>query len=161
MGSPDRNVSMVDIHLGKLLWVYCPGQAGVKRNGRADRLAGKATLTSGLLLENLKCWEVWDTTCRRKAKDIAPLITWRREVWKEEALDDLPWKDESGPSSIRRILEPFQRQCWGNCWETKQSTYGLFHAQRYHPELNWTVVVKIKHLQPSPAEHSGGDPGDM
>ena len=50
MGSPDWNVSMVDIHLRKLLWVYCPGHAGVKGNNRADRLAGKETLTSGLLL---------------------------------------------------------------------------------------------------------------
>ena len=32
MGSLDWNVSMVDIHLRKLLWVYCPGHAGVKRN---------------------------------------------------------------------------------------------------------------------------------
>ena len=38
---------MVDRHLRKLLWVYCPGHAGVKG---ADRQAGKATLTSGLLL---------------------------------------------------------------------------------------------------------------
>ena len=38
----DWDVSMVDIHLRKLLWVYCPGQAGVKGNDRADRLAGKA-----------------------------------------------------------------------------------------------------------------------
>ena len=36
-------------HLQKLLWVYCPGHAGVKVNDRADRLAGKAVLTSGLL----------------------------------------------------------------------------------------------------------------
>ena len=49
MGRPDWNVSMVDIHLRKL-WVCCPGHAGVKANDRADRLAGKATLTSGLLL---------------------------------------------------------------------------------------------------------------
>ena len=48
--SADWNVSMVDIHLRKLPWVYCPGHAGVKGNDRADRLAGKATLTSGLLL---------------------------------------------------------------------------------------------------------------
>ena len=41
---------MVDIHLRKLLWVYCPGHAGVKGNDGADRLAGKATLTSGVLL---------------------------------------------------------------------------------------------------------------
>ena len=50
--SPDWNVSMVDIHLRKLPWVpiYCPGHAGVKGNDRGDTLAGKATLTSGLLL---------------------------------------------------------------------------------------------------------------
>ena len=48
MGSPDWNVSMVDIHLPKLLHVYCPGQAGVKGNNQADRLVGKATIASGL-----------------------------------------------------------------------------------------------------------------
>ena len=31
---------MVDIQLQKLLWVYCPGHAGVKGNDRADRLQG-------------------------------------------------------------------------------------------------------------------------
>ena len=50
MGSPDWNVPTIDIHLRIFLWVYCPGHAGVKGNDRADRLAGKATLTSGLLL---------------------------------------------------------------------------------------------------------------
>ena len=49
--SPDWNESMVDIHLRKLLWVYCPGHAGVKGNDRADRLAGKAALISGSLIE--------------------------------------------------------------------------------------------------------------
>ena len=51
MGSPDWNASVVDIHLRKLLWVYCPGHAGVKGHDQVDRLAGKATLTSGLRLE--------------------------------------------------------------------------------------------------------------
>ena len=41
---------MVDAPLQKLLWVYYPGHAGVKGNDRTDRLDGKATLTSGLLL---------------------------------------------------------------------------------------------------------------
>ena len=44
------NVLMVHIHLRKLLWVYCPGHAGVKRNDRAERLAGKAAITSDLCL---------------------------------------------------------------------------------------------------------------
>ena len=45
MGSPDWNVSTVDIHLRKLLWVYCPGHAGVKGNDPDN-----TTLTGGLLL---------------------------------------------------------------------------------------------------------------
>ena len=115
-GSPDWNVSMVDIHFQKLL--YCPGHAGVKWNHPADRLEGKATIAKACFSEDQKCWGAWETTCGHKAKDIKSLIAWRREAWKEEALDDLLWKDERGPSSVRRTLEPFQRQRWGNFWET-------------------------------------------
>ena len=50
MGNPDWNVSVVDIHLRKLLLVCCTGHAGVKVKDGADRLAGKAILTSGLRL---------------------------------------------------------------------------------------------------------------
>ena len=32
IGSPDFNVSMVDIHLRNFLCVFCPGHAGVKGN---------------------------------------------------------------------------------------------------------------------------------
>ena len=46
-------------HLRKLLWVFCPGHAGVKGNDRADRLMGKGTHMSGvLLLEDPKCKEL-------------------------------------------------------------------------------------------------------
>ena len=89
--------------------------------------------------ENPTCWGAWDTTCEYKAKDITLSITWRRESWKEGALDDLPWKDERGPSSITRILEPFQRQS-REIWQTEWSAYGLFRAYRYYPELNWTEL---------------------
>ena len=37
-----------------------------------------------------------------EAKDITPSIAWRREAWKEEALDDLPSKDERGPSLLKQ-----------------------------------------------------------
>ena len=87
--------------------------------------------------EDLKRWEAWDITCGHKAKDITQSITWRREVCKEEALDN-PWKNKRGPSSVRQTLEPFQRQCWRNFWEMGWRTYGLFWAHRYHLELNWT-----------------------
>ena len=138
--SPDRNVSMVDIQLRILVWTYCPGHAGVKRNDRADRLAGKATLTSGLLLGRSEVLRSLRHYLRARANDITPSIAWRREAWKEKALDGLPWKDEGGLSSVRRTVELCQRQRWVNFWETGWSTYGLFRAHRYHLELNWTVT---------------------
>ena len=51
-----------------------------------------------------------------------------------------PSKDERGNSSVKRTLEPFQRQRWGNFWETGWSACGLFPAHRYHLELNWTEL---------------------
>ena len=93
--------------------------------------------------EDLQCWGARDTTCGYKAKDITPSITWRREAWKEEALDDLPWKDERGLSSIRRTLEPFQRRHWGNFWEKECRAYGLFLAHGFRLELNWTEQTKL------------------
>ena len=49
MGCPDWNVSMVDIHLRKRMWLYCPGHAGVKGNDRGDKLAVKALGRSEVL----------------------------------------------------------------------------------------------------------------
>ena len=56
MGSPEWNVSLVDIRLRRLQWLCCLGHAGVLGNDRAHGLAGKA---SGLLLGT--CWGAWDT----------------------------------------------------------------------------------------------------
>ena len=126
----------------KTLWVVCPGHAGVKANDRADRLAGKATFTNGLLLGRS---EAWDTTCGHKVTDIAPSIAWKREAWKEEALDDLPWKDERGPSSMRRTWEPFQRQRWGKLLRDGVERIWAFPSAKRPSwtELNWTVVRAV------------------
>ena len=90
MGSPDWNLSVVDIHLWKLLWVYCPGHAVVKGNDKADIVVGKATLTSGLLLRKSQVLRSLKHYLQAQSQDITPSITCRREVWKEKALDDLP-----------------------------------------------------------------------
>ena len=50
MGCPDWHIAMHGLRLKRLLWIYCPGHAGVSGNERADRLAGTADITSGLLL---------------------------------------------------------------------------------------------------------------
>ena len=38
------------LRLQRLLWIYCPGHAGVSGNELADRLANTADITSGLQL---------------------------------------------------------------------------------------------------------------
>ena len=144
---------MIDIHLRKLLctalnmpeWREMTEQIDwrAKQPSQLWLACGNCGLLVAIVAcfsEDLKCWGVWDTTCGYKAKDTTPLIGWRREAWKEETLDNLPWKDERGPSSIRRTMEPFQRRHWGNFWETGWSAYGLFRAHRYHLELNSLCV---------------------
>ena len=50
MGCPDWHTAMHCLRLQRLLWIYCPGHAGVSGNERADRLASTADITSGLQL---------------------------------------------------------------------------------------------------------------
>ena len=58
MGSPGWHVSMCrhpPSKIRKILWVYCPGHAGVKGNGRTDRLAGaKQPSQAGYVSEDVK-----------------------------------------------------------------------------------------------------------
>ena len=50
MGCPDWHTAVDSLRLQRLLWIYCPGHAGVSGNERADRLASTADITSGLQL---------------------------------------------------------------------------------------------------------------
>jgi len=70
--------------------VFCSGHAGVKGNDQADRLADKATLTTGLLLGRSELLRSLRYYLRAQSQEhITPLIAWRREALKAEALDDL------------------------------------------------------------------------
>ena len=96
--------------------------------------------------EDLKCWGAWDTTGRHKAKDITSTIAWRRGVDRGFRYDDLPSKDERGPSSITQHWKHSQsreRQRWGNFWKTGRSACGLFRAHIYHLELNRSELHKL------------------
>ena len=113
-------------------WMYCPGHIRVKGKDKQIRLAGKATITSGLhprryeVLRSLRhCLQVQRQGCHT-------INHLGREVWKEEALDNFPWKDEKRLLSIRWKLELFQRQHWENFWKMGWSTY---------TSLNWTVLI--------------------
>ena len=41
---------MLDIHLQRFLWIYCPGRARVKGNDTTGILAGKVTTDSVIIL---------------------------------------------------------------------------------------------------------------
>ena len=140
-----------------VMGVPVPWLARVKENDRADRLAGKATITSGLCL--VMMWSVEKLEALpagTRPKTITPSTAWRRQAWEEEALDDIPWKDERGLSSIRQTLELFQKQRWGNFCGTGWSSYGFccccccccFRADRYHLELNWMVSAALHAVWP-------------
>ena len=50
MGCPDWRTAMHSLRLQRLVWIYCPGHAGVSGNERADRLASTADIAPGLQL---------------------------------------------------------------------------------------------------------------
>ena len=113
MESPAWNASVVDIHLQKFLQMYCPRHAGVKGNVRADRLAGQATIGSGLrlgrpeVLGNLRHYlraqsQGHHTIDRLEERGVRTCVCVARRSFLKE------------PSSTTPTLELFQRQRWGN-----------------------------------------------
>ena len=137
MRSPGWNVSMVDIHLRKLLWVYCPENAGVKGNDRAKRLAGKATLTSGSLLGRSEVLRSLRHYLRAKSQG-------------HHTTDRLEERGFERGSARRSSLKGRERAVFNQTntgtvskailgkrlRETGWSAYGLFRAHIYPLELN-------------------------
>ena len=54
IGCHDWHTALYSLRLQRLLWIYCPGHAGVSVNERANRLASTADITSGLQLSMAK-----------------------------------------------------------------------------------------------------------
>ena len=137
MGSADWNVSTVDIHLRKLLWVYCPGHAGVKGNSRADRLAGKASLTNGLFLGRSEVLRSLRRYLPQQSQGHHTIDRLEERGVEEEALDDLPERTREGHRQSDEHWNHFK----GDIGETTDRrggahNYRLFRAHKYHLELN-------------------------
>ena len=109
-GSRDWNVSMVDIHLRKLLWMYCSGHAGV--NGNDWTNGGQRNPH-----RNFRHY----------------LLAQNQGLHTIDRLDDLP---REGHRQSDEHWNCFK----GNVSETELSAYGLFRLHGYHLELNWTCV---------------------
>ena len=73
MGSPDWNVSMVNIHLQNSC--ECTALDMLEWREMTEQMDWQAKQPSQVVCfsEDLKCWEAWDTTCGLKAMDITPV----------------------------------------------------------------------------------------
>jgi len=139
MGGPDWNVSMVDIHLRKLLWVYCPEYAGVKGNDRAKRLAGKASLTSGLLLGRSEVLRSLRHYLQAQSQGHQPLIAWRRSVERRSTRQS-SLKGREGAIVSQTIIVAVSKATPEKRPEvTGGHNYRLFRVHRYHIELSITL----------------------
>ena len=135
MGSPDWNVSLVDIHLRKLLDIPEWSEMTEQIEWRVKQPSQLASVS-----QDLKCWGAWDSTCCHKAKDITPSIAWRSEAWEMEALDDLPSKDDSGPSSVGWTLEPFLKV---TLWKLLRDRMERINYIPTWTELNWARSWRV------------------
>ena len=54
-----------------------------------DRCVQGIAKTARSVVTKLDTWVHFPSCLIAKAKDITPSIVWRREAWKDEALDDL------------------------------------------------------------------------
>ena len=71
---------------------------------------------------------------------ITPSIAWRREAWKEEALDDLPWKDERGHRQSDEHWNCFKGNVGGGTFERRGGAH-MGSSARTDTTLNWTELV--------------------
>ena len=102
--------------LQRLLWIYCPGHAGVSGNEQADRLASTADITSGLQLgraEVLRALRNFLNTDKPEHHSIDRLK--ERGVEKGSYTDIPPSKVDNDLCSTRQILVLFRGQPWGDC----------------------------------------------
>ena len=143
MGCPDWHTAMHSLRLQRLLWIYCPGHAGVSGNERADRLASTADITSGLqlvraeVLRGLGNFLNMDrpehhSTDRLKKRGVekgsgrhSTLRDRERSVFNQTKIGAV------SRATLRRLLRD------------GRSAYGPFRALRFHLEL------KLKLKQPA------------
>ena len=79
-----------------------------------DWRAKQLTLTGGLLLGRSEVLRSLIHNLRTQTKDITSSITRRREVWKEEALDDLPLKGQERVIVSQTNIGIVSKATWEN-----------------------------------------------
>ena len=137
------NVSVFDIHLRRILWVFCPGHAGVKENDREDKTGGQCNHHRQLASQKILSVEELETL----PVDTKPKTSHHRSPWEERRR-----KRKRSTIFLERTRKGHHRQwdqhwnCFkGNIGEMGWSAYGLSWVHRYHLELNWTEQNRTEH----------------
>ena len=125
---------------------YC-GHARVKGNDRADRLAGKATPTSGLLLRRSEVLKSSRHYLRAQSQGHHETTNRLEERGVERGSarrSSLKGQERVIINQTVQTLEPFQRQRWGNFRERGGSTYNDRLFQRIDTTLKWTEPNRVR-----------------
>ena len=160
MGCPDWHTAIHSLRLQRLLWIFCPGHAGVSGNKQADRLASTADITSGLqlgraeVLRGLRNFLNMDrpehhSTDHLKERGVekgsgrhSTLQRRERSVFSQTSIGTamhchLHWGDWNFhlTNEKKKKKALFRGQPWGDCWVMGRSAYGPFWVLRCHLEL--------------------------
>ena len=115
MGCPDRHTAMHSLRLQRLVWIYCPGHAGVSGNEQADRLAITADITCGLHLDRAEVLRGLRNFLNMDRPEHHNIDCLKERGVEKEAADIPPSKVEKDLCSTRQILALFRGQPWGDC----------------------------------------------
>ena len=120
--------------------VIIMGHAGVKGNDRADRLAGKTTLTKGLLLGRSEVLRSLRHYLRAQSQGHHTID---RQEERGVERRSARWSSLKGRERAivnQTNIGTVSKATLGKLWETGWSAYGLFRAHRCRLELNWTEL---------------------
>ena len=140
---------MFDIHLRlRRLWIYFPGHAGVKKDDRANRLVGKATITNELrffwkseVLRSLRS-NLW-------AKSQHHTIDSKEKGVEQGRRSTLQGQDRE-PVSTSATLELFWVLHLKNkVWERGWSAYVFYRTRTYHLLLKLNCTEHTTHASES------------
>ena len=136
---PDWHTAICNLQQQRLLWIYCPGYAGVSGNERADILATTADITSGLQLGRAKVLRGLNFLNMDRSEHHSIDCLKERGVEKGSCRHSTLRGRERAVFNQTLVL--FQEQPREDYWETGRSAYGPFRVLLCHLELKLKLTV--------------------
>ena len=119
----------------------CSRHARIKGDDRADRLAGNATIPSGLRLRRSSVEELEKLPLGTKPRTSHHHSPWRERRGKRKRSTIFLKRTREGQHQSDPTLARFQRHRWGKFWVTGWNAYGFSRAHKYHLEFTWMRLL--------------------